>query len=150
MSGYYNLDLAKDSLSVIQDNYFDIVILAHIIEHLYNGLEVIKELTKKIKARGKIYIEFPSERSLSLPSVDGTLNFCDDPTHERIYSIRELANLLISNNFRIIRAENRRHLIMILIFPFKTAFKLLVRKKIGGGDFGDVTGFASFVYAEKK
>lgn len=150
MTRYYNLDLTNDSLSIIPDNYFDIVVLSHIIEHLFNGLEIIEKLTKKIKQGGKIYIEFPSEHSLSLPSVEGSLNFCDDPTHVRVYSVREIANQLLINNFRVIRAGVRRDLIMMIIFPFKFLLKFIIRRKIGGGDFWDITGFASYVYAEKK
>ena len=48
-----------------------------------------------LKPDGCIYIEFPSVRSLNLPSMRGALNFCDDKTHLRIYSIQEVANILL-------------------------------------------------------
>ena len=69
MTHYYKLDLSKDSLDIIPENYFDVVVMSHIVEHLSNGLDVIEQLTSKIKKGGKIYIEFPSERSMALPSV---------------------------------------------------------------------------------
>jgi 2-polyprenyl-3-methyl-5-hydroxy-6-metoxy-1,4-benzoquinol methylase len=150
MTHYYELDLSKDSLDAIPESYFDVVVMAHIVEHLSNGLDVIKQLTSKIKKGGKIYIECPSERSLALPSMYGTLNFCDDPTHIRVYSVIELANFLLANNFRIIRAGTRRDKVLIMTFPFRLGLKLLVNRKIGGGDFWDVLGFASFVYAKKQ
>jgi 2-polyprenyl-3-methyl-5-hydroxy-6-metoxy-1,4-benzoquinol methylase len=150
MTHRYKLDLSKDSLDVIPENYFDVVVMAHIVEHLSNGLDVIKQLMGKIKKGGKIYIECPSERSLALPSMYGTLNFCDDPTHIRVYSVIELANFLLANNFRIIRAGTRRDKVLIMTFPFRLGLKLLVNRKIGGGDFWDVLGFASFVYAKKQ
>jgi len=146
---YYKLDLSKDSLNIIPDNYFDVILMAHVIEHLPNGLDVVKQLAKKIKSGGKIYIEFPSERSLALPSMYGTLNFCDDPTHIRIYSVVDLVNLLLQNNFRIIRAGTRRDKLMILTFPLRILLKIIVHRKLGGGDFWDVLGFASYVYAKK-
>ena len=150
MTHRYKLDLSKDSLDVIPENYFDVVVMAHIVEHLSNGLDVIKQLMGKIKKGGKIYIECPSERSLALPSMYGTLNFCDDPTHIRVYSVIELANFLLANNFRIIRAGTRRDKVLIMTFPFRLGLKLLVNRKIGGGDFWDVLGFASYVYAKKQ
>jgi len=149
MAKYYSLDLSNDNLESIPNNYYDIVIMSHIIEHLHNGLKIVEFLIQKIKSGGKIYIEFPSERSLSLPSMSGSLNFCDDPTHVRIYKIADLANLLLENNFRIIRAGTRRDKVMILTFPFRLLLKFVIGRKIGGGDFWDVTGFASYVYAKK-
>jgi 2-polyprenyl-3-methyl-5-hydroxy-6-metoxy-1,4-benzoquinol methylase len=150
MTHYYTLDLSKDSLDIIPENFFDVVVMAHVVEHLSNGLDVIQQLTGKIKKGGKIYIESPSERSLALPSMYGTLNFCDDITHIRFYSVIELVNLLLANNFRIIRAGTRRDKFLIVTFPFRLALKFLVNRKIGGGDFWDVLGFASYVYAKKE
>jgi hypothetical protein len=80
----------------------------------------------------------------------GTLNFCDDPTHIRVYSVIELANFLLANNFRIIRAGTRRDKVLIMTFPLRLGLKILVNRKIGGGDFWDVLGFASYVYAKKQ
>ncbi|MCL5027588.1 MAG: class I SAM-dependent methyltransferase [Bacteroidetes bacterium] len=150
MEQYYKIDLSKDSLDIIPDNFFNVVVMAHVIEHLPNGLEVINQLINKVTKGGQIYIEFPSERSLSLPSMHGTLNFCDDLTHIRVYSVIELANVLLSNNFRIIRAGTRRDKFLILTFPLRLALKFLINRKIGGGDFWDVLGFASYIYASKQ
>ncbi len=150
MEHYFKLDLSKDSLDIIPDNFFNVVVMAHVIEHLPNGLEVIKQLTKKVIKGGQIYVEFPSERSLSLPSMYGTLNFCDDPTHIKIYSIIDVTNVLLSNNFRIIRAGIRRDKFLILTFPVRLALKFFIHRKIGGGDFWDVLGFAKYVHARKN
>ncbi|HVN47695.1 MAG TPA: methyltransferase domain-containing protein [Bacteroidota bacterium] len=149
MTKYYALDLSTDELASIPEHYYDVVIMAHVLEHLRNGLVVIRLLTQKIKPGGKFYIEFPSERSLTLPSVYGTLNFCDDRTHVRVYGIAEIANVLLENNFKILRAGTRRDKIMILLLPLKLLLKFILRKKIRGSDLWDVTGFASYVYAEK-
>lgn len=129
-------------------DYYDFIIMGHIVEHLDNGLEIIDILCSKLKTGGGIYIEFPSAKSLSLPSAPGTLNFCDDNTHVRVYTIQEIANVLLKNRFKIIKAGTRRSLINLFIFPIHIVIKLLQRKPYAVA-LWDVFGFAEFVYAEK-
>ena len=149
MEEYFELDLETDSLDVVPDDFFDVVVLSHVIEHVVSGEKVLEALTTKLKPGGKIYVEFPSERSLGLPSMSGTLNFCDDPTHVRVYSVREISNVLLRKGFRVLRAGKRRDKRRIALFPFQLSAKIATRRKIKGSDFWDVVGFAEFVFAEK-
>lgn len=149
---YYEINLNKNyaQLGLLPDNYFDIIYMSHIIEHTFNGLEIVSILITKLKTAGKIYIEYPSVKSLSLPSMNGTLNFCDDETHVRVYNNIEIANLLLSKGMRIIKAGTRRDLIKILFIPIKIFYNLVKSGKIVGGIFWDICGFASYIYAQKK
>ena len=69
------------------DDYFDLVVASHVIEHLKNPLNLISESLRVCKPNGKIYIEAPSERSLFLPGMFfnyermHSISFYDDPTH---------------------------------------------------------------------
>jgi SAM-dependent methyltransferase len=150
MDGYYSADLTTDALSAVPDGFFDLIIMAHVIEHLPNGLDVLSRLIPKLKAGGRIYIEYPSYRSLSLPSMPGTLQFCDDPTHVRVYSVQEISNHLLSQGMRIIRATVRRQWRRIILMPLAVPVRLLLRRTLAAGDFWDIAGFAEYVYAEKK
>jgi ubiquinone/menaquinone biosynthesis C-methylase UbiE len=150
MEEYYEMDLSSDPLTTIPDNFFDIVVMSHVIEHLPNGLDVLDELTRKLRTGGLFYLEFPSPRSLRLPSMPGTLNFCDDETHVRVYDVAEVANVLLRNGFRIARAGTRRDLLRIVLMPVLVPAKFLLRGNISAGDFWDVTGFASYVLAAKR
>ena len=148
---FFKIDLRRETekLADIPDNYFDVIMMSHIVEHLDNGLDVIGILLGKQRERGKIYIEFPSVRSLSLPNMHGTLNFCDDPTHIRVYGIAEVANLLMAANYRIIRAGRRRDMVRVLASPFGLLYHFLRRGRLVGGALWDIAGFADYVYAEK-
>lgn len=150
LASFYEIDLEQGSLAGVPDGAFDLVSLSHVIEHLPNGLDLLRTLSKKLKPGGRVYVEFPSERSLGLMSMNDTLNFCDDETHVRVYSAREIANVLLDEGFRIIRAKTRRDRFRILFFPILMPGKFLVRRRLSAGDFWDVTGFASYVYAEKR
>lgn len=102
MDHFYLIDLQTSNLSTIPDNTFDVVILSHVIEHLFFGDQIIKEAISKLKTGGYIYIEYPSVKSLSLPRHEGTLHFSDDATHIRLYDLKEIGNILLSENCTII------------------------------------------------
>ena len=48
MEKFYCIDLVIDDLCNIPDNFFDVIILSHVIEHLPNGLDVVKKLSEKL------------------------------------------------------------------------------------------------------
>lgn len=149
MNSFYEMDLTKLDFSSIPDNYFDFIMMAHIIEHLYNGDDVIKYLLPKLKSGGKIYIEYPGIVSTKLPSMNGTLNFYDDDTHVRVYSVQEIRDLL-KDSCDIISSGTRRNLAFLLAMPFKIVFNLIQFKKPSGDMFWDILGFAEYVYAQKR
>ena len=150
MSGFYEMDLTKLDFDSIPDNHFDFIRMAHVIEHLINGDEVIKGLQKKLKTGGYIYIEYPGIKSTTLPSMEGTLNFKDDPTHVRIYSVPEVSGILKEKNFSIIDSGTRRNPAFIAAMPFSILKSFATGKKLQGNMFWDVLGFAEFVLAKKK
>ncbi|HEV8284730.1 MAG TPA: methyltransferase domain-containing protein [Chitinophagaceae bacterium] len=150
MKAFYEMDLTLLRFDIIPDNYFDFIRMTHIIEHLYNGDEVIKKLLPKLKKDGYIYIEYPGEKSVKLPSMNGTLNFYDDPTHVRLYSIKEISGVLKNNNCIILSSGTRRNWVFLLAMPFRVMGNLLKGKKPQANMFWDLLGFAEFVYAQKK
>lgn len=54
----YILDLNSDLLP-FDDEYFDIVILSKVLEHLYNPIHCLKEASRVLKRGGYIYISTP-------------------------------------------------------------------------------------------
>ncbi len=150
MKNFYELDLTKLEFSVIPDNYFDGIWMVHVIEHLYNGDEVIKALLPKLKKEGYLYVEYPGAKSTTLPSMHGSLNFKDDPTHVRIYSVNELSEFFESNNCKVLKKGIRRNPWYILAMPFRMLSTLLQGKKMNGNVFWDVLGFAEYLWIQKK
>lgn len=150
MKAFYELNLENLDFDSIPDNHFDFIMMAHVIEHLKNGDKVVEKLMSKLKSGGRFYVEFPGIRSTRLPRMDGTLNFFDDDTHVRIYSLTEIYNLFIRNNFEIERGGRRRYWPNILIMPFKIPHNLIKYGKIIPSIFWDLLGFADYVLAKKK
>lgn len=150
MSGFYEMDLTKLDFSSIPDNYFDGIWMVHVIEHLYNGDAVLQGLLPKLKSGGYIYIEYPGKKSTTLPSMYGTLNFKDDPTHVRVYSVSELASVFEKENCLLLKSGTRRNPWFIMAMPFRIAGSLLTGKKIQGNIFWDILGFAEYLWVQKK
>jgi SAM-dependent methyltransferase len=150
MKDFYEIDLTKLEFGIIPDNNFDYIQLAHIIEHLHNGDKVIENLISKLKSGGYIYLEYPGIKSTKLPSMNGTLNFYDDPTHVRIYAVKEIETILKLHGFDILQSGTRRNLIYIITMPFRIILSLITTRKLQGNHFWDLLGFAEYVYAKKK
>jgi SAM-dependent methyltransferase len=154
MDEFFLIDLEKDTLTTIPDGFFDVIILSHVIEHLDNGLAVIRELSAKLAPAGYIYIETPSIRTLALPSADGFLNFHDDSTHKRLYSIVDIANALLSSRVKIVKAARRRDPVgFFLLGPLALLYNIpyvLRHGRLYGRPLWDLLGVADFVLGQKR
>lgn len=150
MEEFYELDLTKLNYNKIPNDYFDYINMAHVIEHLENGDLVLEKLIEKLKPNGYFYIEYPGSKSLKLPSMKGTLNFYDDPTHVRVYSIPELSNVFQNSGLKVIKAGTRRNWFCILATPFRLVVSLFKLRMPSANIFWDLLGFAEFLFAQKN
>jgi len=147
---FFLMDLAQANLSEVPDNYYHCVMLSHVIEHISNGREIVARLIPKLKTGGIIYIETPSPRSLMFPHMKGTLNFWDDPTHKRIYTLEELRLVVAEGDCEIIYSGIRRSFKRIAIFPLHFLHSLIKNRNISGTVFWDVCGFAHVVVGRRR
>lgn len=79
----------------------------------------------------------------------GTLHFCDDPTHKRLYNILDVCNILLENGFVILKAGKRRNIWGIIVLPIRLLIHMLIKKPIEGSIFWDLLGFAEFICAKR-
>jgi len=149
LAGFYVMDLTALQFEAIPDAYFDYINIAHVIEHLHNGDAVLRGLAKKLKSGGHIYIEYPGQRSTRLPSMHNTLNFYDDATHVRVYTVPEVESVLKGEGFRVLASGTRRSWSYILAIPARVLQAWIGRKKVQGNVFWDLLGFAEYVFARK-
>ena len=150
MQSFYELNLEELNLDSVPNANFDFIMMAHVIEHLKNGDQVLVKLLAKLKPGGYLYVEYPGIKSTQLPRMKGTLNFFDDDTHVRVYSLTELYNLFLKNNTEIIKGGTRRYIPNILMMPFKVIHNLIKYGKILPSIFWDFFGFAEFILIKKK
>jgi len=150
MDEFIEMDLTKLEFDRISENKYDMIVMSHVIEHLHNGDKVIAGLISKLKKDGIIYLEFPSPRSVNFPSKQETLNFYDDPTHCRIFSVKEVSGILTQNQMNILDSGIRRQMINIILMPFKIVYQSITKGYVRGGVYWDYYGFAEYVCARRK
>lgn len=149
MKAFYEMDLTHLDFSSLPDNFFDAIWLVHVIEHLHNGDEVLEGLVKKLRLGGYMYVEYPGKKSTHLPSMRGTLNFKDDLSHVRLYSVQELEALFIRNNCTVVRSGSRRSLFYVFATPGRILFRWVRGKAVTGNIFWDLLGFAEFLWVKR-
>ena len=150
MKAFYELDLTQLNYSLLPDAFFDYINMAHVIEHLHNGDKVLPLLLEKLKRGGHFYIEYPGLKSTTLPSMYGTLNFKDDPTHVRVYSVAELKPIFEAHGCEVISSGMRRNWYYIIALPLRAILSLVDKGKLQGNVFWDILGFAEYLYVRKK
>ena len=110
---FYSLNLERTKLP-FDNNYFDIVICAEIIEHLtYSPSFMLKEINRVTKNNGHFFISTPSVFSLrNLSGHIFNLNRSDKYSfdgpygrHNREFSCSELINIIEQNNFKILKSR---------------------------------------------
>lgn len=150
---FTDLDNDQEITEAVND-YFDLVILNHVIEHLQNGEKVLATLFLKLRPGGMIYIETPDIKTLNFPSATGFLNFYDDDTHRRVYEVRALVAEMMRMGFVIHRFGMRRDWIRISLFTipmvlYNLFYSLPFLRRLDARGLWDILGVASFVCASR-
>jgi SAM-dependent methyltransferase len=73
---------------------FDAVISSHNIEHCDDPDGMLRALASVLRPGGKLYMAWPAEHTVRLPSRQGSLNFYDDPTHKKMPVFDEIVSRL--------------------------------------------------------
>ena len=152
----FNMNLTHGEIQdVKKDNYFDVVTMHSVLEHLPDPVGAIEEVSKKLKKKGVFIFNVPNISSFELhlytvlnKSFPGFIY-----EHLHYYTKKSLKLLLAEKGFKIRKITSRHHshlslppklpLIGWLTFPFKL---LLEYTDIGGTlNKGNIL----YVYAEK-
>jgi hypothetical protein len=88
-------------------------VLAQFIEHVEDPSVYLKKLNEHLPLGGKAFIDWPSSHTVNLPKcVDvrshgfdiTTLNFFDDSTHKKAYTLEEMSEYAVAAGFGVIAA----------------------------------------------
>lgn len=135
-------DLSRESLPYA-DATFDYVNCSHVLEHVPNPIDVLKQISRVLKPGGILYLETPDTRWASLPRIplltsdSGTYNFWDDPTHLRRYSrpsLRKGVEMAGLNSLTTFRARKWLHLgaLPLAVFSRRNDYKVAVLQALLG------------------
>jgi len=89
---YHSLNISSSTLPFSQD-YFDLIMLNHVIEHITAYDHMMSELTRVLKPSGHLYIRTPDIKRVGM-------TFFDDYTHVKPYSREGLTALMSAFGLR--------------------------------------------------
>ncbi|WP_407448460.1 class I SAM-dependent methyltransferase [Fibrobacter sp.] len=125
---------------------FDAVISAHNIEHCNSPFDTLTAMCTKVRKGGKLFMAFPSERSVNFPSRKGTLNFFDDKSHIYLPEFKKILNHIEDSGFEIIyNNSSYRPLGMRLVGMIKDR---IIKDRVTGFTWPHY-GFEAIIWAKK-
>jgi len=102
-----------------ENNLFDIIIAAAIIEHLKEPKKMLDESWRVLKNGGLLIITTPDPFFNKIAELIG---FFDKGGHEKTYNLKELKKILSKNNFQIVEAKK------FMVSPISLPFELKIEK----------------------
>lgn len=94
------------------ENYFDVILLADVLEHIIEPLPVLEKARKLLKKEGEIIISIPNIRHYSSfikIFINGNFEYQDsgifDYTHMRFYCKKDIEKLVQKANFKTLQSE---------------------------------------------
>ena len=94
----FNNDLAACKL---QNNYFDVISMWHVFEHVYNPNRELQEIKRVLNDSGVLIIGIPNVKSFGFSIGKKYWFHLDAPRHLYHYNHITIVNMLIKNGFEI-------------------------------------------------
>jgi SAM-dependent methyltransferase len=129
---------------------FDAVISSHNIEHCNDREKTLAAMLQAVKPRGQLFMAFPSESSVGLPSREGCLNYYDDGTH--LFSPPDFENFIrtiTTSGFTIEYAAKQYKPFLDWVRGLINEPKSRKQNKVIAGTWA-YHGFESIIWAKKK
>lgn len=154
LANEYRVTTPEKFLSAIQQEKqsIDAVLSAHNLEHCAERYSVLRAICGTLKTGGNLYLSFPSEASVAMPSRRGTLCYHDDITHiDAPPCWQQVLDELTSSGMTIeFSAKRYRPLIPFAIGLLLEPWSALNRRVAPLGSTWALYGFESVIWAKKK
>jgi len=98
-----NLNISNSNLidAHYPNNSFDIITMNHVLEHVGNVSETIKEIHRILKPKGILIVGVPNTNSLAYRIFKSNWFALESPRHLFNYSDKNLTKLLLDNGFKV-------------------------------------------------
>lgn len=99
----YGLDITAGLINEVDlpENYFDVVTLNHVIEHLHDPLETLQAVRRLLKKGGRIVLVTPNTGSLGHKLFQKDWRGLETPRHLFIYSVKNIKSLLSKAGYKV-------------------------------------------------
>lgn len=85
-------------------NSFDAIVMSHVIEHVYNPIQIIEECYRLLKPKGRLILITPNNFSLGHAKFKNNWRGLEPPRHLNIFNSQTLIKLLKINKFNQVSA----------------------------------------------
>jgi len=148
---FHRLDLATDDLPW-EDGFFDAITCMHLVEHLPDIGNLLKNIARTLKPGGATYIETPHPKTACYPKSERnagsqfTMNFYDDPTHIAPVPVAEVADTAQRHDLQARRSGTLRNILFVCAFPISFLFRDARKRFTAKAHW---LGWSSYVILEK-
>jgi SAM-dependent methyltransferase len=108
----------------LPQDYFDLIVLNHTLEHMVNPKKVLKKIKFLLKDGGIVFIDVPNFGSLSSKILGKKWPYLLPEEHKSQFTKESLTNLLKDSGFEVLHWESRSG-----IFEYANPLKEVKRKK---------------------
>ncbi|MBT6046552.1 MAG: class I SAM-dependent methyltransferase [Candidatus Scalindua sp.] len=145
-----------DSLGLIKE-YFDLIICADVLEHLYDPWKTIFTLRDYLKPNGSMLASIPNIQNIDIINklVDGHWTYSKygllDATHIRFFTLNEITKMFTGTGFKIIQCSHAKQseLDRIKEWPTDIDFGKIVLKNVTREEASKLFVFQYFIIAQK-
>jgi 2-polyprenyl-3-methyl-5-hydroxy-6-metoxy-1,4-benzoquinol methylase len=121
--------------NLYEPEYFDVIILYHVIEHLEEPIKILKIIKKILKPNGYLILGTPNSTCFAFKIFEKNFRLLD-PTHLSIISEKQLKRTLIKLNFAIEYIE--KPYFKTDYFNLKNLLKIFNTKRISPPFYGNI------------
>ncbi len=102
------LDIKTVSLreAKFADNYFDVIVIWHVLEHLSDPIETIEECRRILKSGGLLVVAIPNFESFQAKISGSHWFHLDIPYHLYHFTLKNLKLVLEKNSFKIVKTRH--------------------------------------------
>jgi SAM-dependent methyltransferase len=104
------------------DNFFDVIFLNHVIEHMPSPKEELAEMSRILKNDGIVIVFTPNIASYQFEVSGDKWLHLDIPRHVIFYSPQTISRLFANNGFKVVKIN-----FPIFDFPFDLYFSLKIK-----------------------
>jgi len=140
----------------LEKEFFDLLIAADVLEHLYNPWRVMDFLRSFLKKNGKVLLSFPNTQNINLIAnlIQGNWTYEKygllDATHIRFFTWNEIEKLLQGTGYRILRSVSQLQADLDgHTFPLELSISNMVLKNVSRDEAQKLFTFQYLVLAEK-
>ena len=103
----YGLDARLGDINVIDSSErFDFITLSHVLEHVYDPVELLRSCYGLLNDGGVLWLETPNIESMGYAYYKSSWRGLEPPRHITLFNIKSLSKVMLKAGFQMIEQKN--------------------------------------------